>query len=128
MEREVFNRERQLQQVDEYRRDRIAQEAEYLLPELRQYVVGDTVEAIDASIERVKLDTQTIVSNFVASEPPPLPFQPRGAAPTAPPVGPMEQLTEQMPMSLAELRGMDMETYKKHRNALLQATNPNRRG
>ena len=129
MEREVFNRERALQQVEEYRRDRIAQESEYLLPELRQYIVGDTIEAVDASIERVKLDTQAIVSNFVAaSEPPPAPYQPRGAAPTAPPVGPMEQLTEQMPMSLAELRGMDMDTYKKHRNQLLQATNPNRRG
>jgi len=128
MEREVFNRERTLQQVEEYRRDRIAQEAEYLLPELRQYIVGDSVEAVDASIERVKLDTQAIVSNFVAaSEPPPAPYQPRGAAPTAPPVGPMEQLTDQMPMSLQDLRAMDMDTYKKHRNQLLQATNPNRR-
>ena len=128
MEREVFNRERQLAQVDEYRRDRIAQESEYLLPELRQYIAGDSVEAIDAAIERVKADTANIVSNFVAAaEPPPIPYQPRGAAPTAPPVGPMEQLTDQLPMSLQDLRAMDMDTYKKHRNQLLQATNPNRR-
>ena len=128
MEREVFNRERTLQQVDEYRRDRIAQESEYLMPELRQYIAGDTMEAIDAAIERVKADTANIVSNFVQqAEPPPIPYQPRGAAPTAPPVGPMEQLTEQTPMSLQDLRAMDMDTYKKHRNQLLQATNPNRR-
>ena len=47
-EREIFAKERQLQEAAIYRRDRIAQESEFLLPELRDFVYGDTPEEIDA--------------------------------------------------------------------------------
>jgi hypothetical protein len=113
--------------VQEYRRDRIEQEAEYILPELRDLISGDTPESIDASIEVMKARTEQIFTNMAAANQPPIPFQPRGAAPTAPPVGPMEQMPSYESLTPDDIRGMDMDTYKRYRPQLLQATNPNRR-
>lgn len=126
-DRAVFAKEREFTLVQEYRRDRIEQEQEAILPELREFVTGDTMEAIDASIEVVKARTEQIFQNLAAANPPPIPFQPRGAAPTAPPVGPMEQMPSYESLTPEDIKGMDMETYRKYRGQLLQATNPNRR-
>jgi hypothetical protein len=127
-EREIFNKERVLQEVAIYRRDRIEQEANDLLPELRDFVSGDTPEAIDASIEALKGRSQAILSNILAQEQAQVaPYQPRGAAPTAPPVGPMEQLPSYESLTPEDIKGMDMETYKRYRTQLLQATSPNNR-
>jgi hypothetical protein len=125
-DRAVFEKERMFAQVQEYRRDRIEQESEYILPELRDLITGDSAEAIDASIEVMKARTEQIFANMAAANPPPIPFQ-RGAAPTAPPVGPMEQMPSYESLTPDDIRGMDMETYKRYRGQLLQATNPNRR-
>lgn len=128
-DRAVFERERQLADTELYRRDRMAQEAEFILPELREFITGNTPDEIDASIEAMKLRTESIFQNLAAAEPPQAPFQPRGAAPTAPPVGPMEQLPNYQSLTPDDIRTMDMETYKRYRDSLLAATSPaNRRG
>jgi len=124
-DRAIFEKERAFAQVQEYRRDRVEQEAENILPELRDLISGDTPEAVDASIEVMKARTAQIFTNMAAAQQQ-LPFQPRGAAPTAPPVGPMEQMPSYESLTPDDIRGMDMETYKKYRAQLLQATNPNR--
>lgn len=127
-DRAVFNKEREFAQVQDYRRDRIEQEAEYILPELRDLISGDTPEAVDAAIEVMKARTEQIFINMSAANQQLVPFQqPRGAAPTAPPVGPMEQMPSYESLSPDDIRGMDMETYKKYRTQLLQATSPQRR-
>lgn len=125
-DRAIFEKERAFAQVQEYRRDRIEQESENILPELRDLIGGDTPEAVDASIEVMKARTAQIFTNMAAAQQQ-LPFQPRGAAPTAPPVGPMEQMPGYETLTPDDIRGMDMETYKRYRTQLLQATNPNRR-
>jgi hypothetical protein len=131
-DRQIYEKERQLAEAEIYRRDRIEQEANDILPELRDFVGGNSPEEIDRSIEAIKQRTAMIVQNFVSAEQPPVPFQPRmGAAPTAPPVGPMEQQSAQLNLNDPEvLRDMDMDTYKKIRPQLLQAANPtnSRRG
>jgi len=124
-DRAVFDRERQYNELQEYRRQRIEQESEWILPELRDLVSGDNPAAIDASIESMKARTEQIFANTLAanqSVPPP-----RGAAPTSPPVGPMEQLPSYESLTPEDIKGMDMETYKRYRSQLLQATSPNRR-
>jgi hypothetical protein len=121
-DREVFSKERQLQEAELYRRDRIAQESNDILPELRDFIRGSTPEEIDQSIEVMKERTASVLANFAAVEPPQVPFAPRGAAPTAPPVGPMEQLPSYESLTPEDIRGMDMDTYKKYRTQLLQAT------
>lgn len=129
-EREVFAKERALQEAMLYRRDRIEQESEYLIPELRDFVTGDTPEAIDASIEALKARSMAIVTNLLnAEQQQAAPYQPRGAALTSPPVGPMEQLPSYESLTPEDIKGMDMDTYKRYRSHLLQATSPhNRRG
>jgi hypothetical protein len=124
-DRAVFDRERQFNELQEYRRQRVEQESEWILPELRDLVNGDNPAAIDASIESMKARTEQIFANTLAANPAP---QPRGAAPTSPPVGPMEQLPSYESLTPEDIRGMDMETYKRYRSQLLQATSPNRRG
>ena len=123
-DRAVFEKERSFAELMNYRRDRIEQEAEYIIPELRDLITGDSVEAIDASINTMKARSEQIFANMVANQPPPP--QPRGAAPTAPPVGPMEQLPNYESLTPEDIKGMDMETYKRYRSQLLQATNPGR--
>jgi hypothetical protein len=128
-DRAVFEKERAFAEVQNYRRDRIEQEAEYILPELRDLISGDTPEAVDASINVMKARSEQIFTNMAAAtQQQQIPFQqPRGAAPTAPPVGPMEQMPSYESLTPDDIRNMDMETYKRYRGQLLQATNPNRR-
>jgi hypothetical protein len=121
-DREVFSKETQLRDAELYRRDRIAQEANDILPELRDFIQGSTPEEIDQSIEVMKERTASVLANFAAAEPPPVPYQRIGASPTAPPVGPMEQLPSYEQLTPEDIRGMDMDTYKKYRTHLLQAT------
>lgn len=126
-DRAVFEKERAFAQVQDYRRDRIEQEQEFILPELRDLITGDSPEAIDASINVMKARTEQIFTNMQAAMPPQVPFQqPRGAAPTLPPVGPMDQMPSYETLTPDQIRDMDMEQYKRYRPQLLQATNPNR--
>ena len=124
-DRAVFDRERQYAELQDYKRQRIEQESEYILPELRDLITGDNPAAVDASIEVMKARTELIFANMQANQPVPQP-QPRGAAPTSPPVGPMEQLPSYESLTPEDIKGMDMETYKRYRSQLLQATSPNR--
>ena len=125
-DRAVFEQERRLQEVTSYRQARIEQESEYLLPQLRKYITGDTPEEIDAAIEAAKAETDEIFSNFTAASQQQQPF--RGAAmPSVPPVGPMEQLPSYETLTPQDIAGMDMDTYKRYREQLLRATSPQQR-
>ena len=123
-DRAIFERERALTEAREYRQARIEQESEYLLPELRDLISGDTPEAVDASIEEMKSRSETIFNNIrAAAEPQPF----RGAAmASVPPVGPMEQMPSYEQLTPDDIRGMDMDTYKRYREQLLRATSPQR--
>lgn len=123
-DRAVYEQERRLVELESYRTARIEQEQEFLLPELRGYIQGNSEEEIDASIERAKADSEAILNNMMAAsqQQPVVPFQqPRVASPTTPSVGPMEEQTEQRPVGAADIAAMDMETYKRNRHLLLPA-------
>ena len=123
-DRAIWEREQQLREVEDYRRARIEQEAEFIMPELRDFITGSNPEEIDASIEAIKARTEAIVSNMLSSQQ----NVPRGAAPTAPPVGPMEQMPSYESLTPEDIRTMDMETYKRYRQGLLDATSRQYRG
>lgn len=126
-DRAVFDRERALVEAAQYRMARIEQEAEYIMPELRDLVYGDDPQTIDASIEEMKARTQSIVGNLQAQFQAPVPF--RGAAsPSLPPLGPMEQMPTTQQLSPDDIRNMSMDDYKKYRQQLLAATSPRNRG
>jgi hypothetical protein len=126
-DRAIFDRERQLADLEDYRRQRIEQEAEFIMPELRDFVVGASPEEIDQSIEAIKARTSAILANITqASQQAAVPM--RGAAPTAPPVGPMEQQPTYESLTPDDIRSMDMETYKRYRQGLLDASSRQYRG
>lgn len=126
-DRAVFERERRFQEITQYRQARVDQESEYIMPELRDLIVGNSEEEIDASIDEMKARTAAIMSNIqgaVQEQRQTL----RGAAPTAPPVGPLEQMETYESITPDDIRSMDMETYKKYRASLLNATGRAYRG
>lgn len=121
----LVEKERQLQELESYRRDRIEQEAEQIMPELRDLVVGDSIEQIEKSIETMKGRTAQIMQNITAGIDQQR-QQMRGTAPTAPPVGPLENAPMQRTLTDADIRSMSMDEYRRHREQLLNAARPQR--
>jgi hypothetical protein len=115
----IFEQERRFNQVQIYRRDRIEQEAEWILPELRDLIVGGDEGEVDEAIEVMKQRTAAIVENIQATltqQRQPI----RGVSPTGgPPVGPMEQQTAVETLSEEDIRKMDPRDYAKYRDRLL---------
>ena len=125
-DRAVFERERTIMQAREYRQARIEQEGEFILPELRDLIRGDTPEEVDASIAEMRARSEAIFENMRAAVEP-QPF--RGAAmASVPPVGPMEQLPSYEQLTPEDIRTMSMDDYKRYRESLLRATSPRQRG
>jgi DNA repair exonuclease SbcCD ATPase subunit len=123
----VFDRERAFIALEEYKTRRVHAESEAILPELLDLVRGNNEEEIEASIEEMKARTAAIMSQVeqvVGQQR----QQMRGAAPTAPPVGPLEQQPQYESLTPADVASMDMETYRRHRDGLLQATGRQYRG
>lgn len=126
-DRAVFEREKRFHELQQYMQARIAQESEFVLPELRDLIRGNSEQEIDASIEEMKARTAAIMGQIEANIGQTR-QQVRGAAPTAPPVGPLEQMTQYETLTPQDIASMDMETYKKHRDRLLNATGRAYRG
>lgn len=114
----VFEKERAFQRIEQYKQERIAQEAEYIMPELRDLIGGSDEAAIDNSIEEMKARTAAIMAQVTQSAQDQRQAM-RGAAPTAPPVGPMEQMQTYETITAEDISSMDMETYRKYRETLL---------
>lgn len=129
-DRAIFDQERKLAEIDTYRRQRLEQEQEEIIPALLDLVSGNSPEEIEQSIVYMKERSNVIASNFAAAaqqSQQQVPF--RGAAmPSVPPVGPLEQLPLNVPVTDALVKNMSMDDYKKNREQLLRMTNPNRRG
>lgn len=123
----VFDKERAFQRVEQYKQDRVAQESEYIMPELRDLIGGSDEAAIDQSIEEMKNRTAAIMAQVQQSAQDQR-QQMRGAAPTAPPVGPMEQMQTYETITAEDIGSMDMETYRKYRETLLNAAGRAYRG
>lgn len=115
----IFEQEKRFHELQDYRRDRIEQEGEWIFPELRDLVQGADPAEIDQSIEIMKQRTATIMQNVqgaLVAQRGPI----RGVAPTgAPPIGPMEQQTATQTLSVDDIRKMDPKTFGMYRDQLL---------
>jgi hypothetical protein len=122
-DRLIFAQEQRYQQVEAYRRDRLAQESEWIFPELRDLVSGADEAEIDQAIEQMKVRTGGILQQVAAAQqqlPQQRPQTLRGVAPTgAPPQGPMEHQTSVQQISLEDLQKMDPRTFAVYRDQLL---------
>jgi hypothetical protein len=124
-ERALREQEQKFSDLKDYRRLRIEQEANSIMPELRDLVAGESEQAIEASIMAMQQRTEAIlasVQGVVAQQRQAV----RGVGITAPPVGPMEQQTTFETLTPDDIRSMDMTTYAKYRDRLLQQTHQRR--
>lgn len=119
-DRALFEREKQMMELDQYRQAAIEQNANDIMPELRDLIHGNNEEEIHQSIEEMKQRTAIILENMSGAQQAQRQAM-RGVAPTAPPVGPMENSAEYQSLTPEDIRSMDMETYRKYRDKLIPA-------
>lgn len=117
-ERAILQKEKDLSDLRAYTQQRVAQEAESIAPQLRDFISGNSREEIDHSIELVKAKSQEIANAakdaFAAAR-----AAQRGVAPTGyAPVGPMETEGGQRQLSAQDIAQMDMAEYAKLRQQL----------
>jgi hypothetical protein len=120
-ERAVLEQERRYNAVQEYRRNRIEQEGDSIMPELRDLVTGSTEEEIETSIAVLREKTSAIFAEAVeqlSNQQLLQPQQIRGVGITSPPNGPLEQESAQRSFSPEDIRKMSMEDYAKYRESL----------
>ena len=119
----IFAREREWTALQDYKRNRIEQEQQFLMPQLRDLVTGNDVPEIDASIEEMKMRSAAIMSDMaqaVDAARPPMPL--RAASPTGQPsMGGAFDMGQQAPeqVTLADINAMDNKTYGQYRDRLM---------
>lgn len=113
----LLTKERQYSELMEYKNGAVRAVEDQILPELLDQVTGNTSEEIDASIARLVATSESILNNVGAALNTQRQTQP-GPRVTAPPVGPLETETGQQQLSAADIDGMDMAEFAKHRGQL----------
>lgn len=124
-EKAILEKERTLAQLASYIQAKLAEHADDIAPQLRDFVGGNTIEEIDDSIQRVLAKSAEIAEAareaFNASR-----AQMRGVAPTGyAPVGPMDLVANEKQLSPQDIANMPMQEYAKIRAQLIgnQAAN-----
>jgi DNA repair exonuclease SbcCD ATPase subunit len=121
----LLEQERRFQELESYRSRRIQDEQDHLMPELVEFIKGNSEEEIEAAISSVASRTSAILSNIQQAIPQ---NRVRGVPPTGyPPNGPAENMTEQQTYTAADIAAMSNEEYAKVRDRLLASTRPARR-
>ena len=121
----LLARERDYQELQTYRSQRLEQERENIIPELIDLIQGNNAEEVEASIISLKEKSTRIFDNVAAAS-----QQSRkemvGARITAPANGPLDNDSDSQSASPDELRNMSMADYAKNRSKLLGASGTNR--
>lgn len=122
----LLEQERKFSALQDYRATRLQAEAENIMPELRDYINGASEAEIEQSIALAIEKTNKVISNFQQATQQQRQQQ-RGASVTSPPVGPLEDNSQNYEtLSADDIRGMDMNEYAKRRGSLLGAASKNR--
>lgn len=131
----LIEAERQFQAVQSYRAQRLTEaDAADIMPQLVDMVSGHSEEEIDASILRAVEKSEAILAEFANHQQNVQQQQivarqnARGTTVTAPPVGPMENQSEQMTFSAEDIKNMSIQDYAKYRPQLMNAASAARRG
>lgn len=122
----MLEKERSFTELMQYRAARLEQEGDDIIPQLRDMVVGDTREQIDASISALKERSEAILTEMAAATGAARQSA-RGVGVTAPPVGPLDNNSGHESFSAEQLRDMDMGTYAQLRGRLLGAASQQQR-
>lgn len=126
-EREVFAREQELAELQQYQAQRLSAEAENIAPELLDFAGGNSREEIDASIERLKAKSQQIVQSMTQAQVAARASM-RGTSTTGFGTGPAEAHTGQRTFTADDIKNMPMAEYAKYRHQLVPAAIEAQRG
>lgn len=115
----VLEQERRYQELESYKSRRIAEEQDNIMPELLDFIKGNSEDEIESAISAVVARTSAIVENIQQA----MPQQQqrlRGVPATgSTPIGPLENMTEQQTLTSADIANMSMDQYAQIRDRLL---------
>jgi hypothetical protein len=118
----LIAKEREFQELQDYKAQQIAQNAADIAPQFLDYIGGNTAEEIAASIDRARQKTAEILNEVEALRTQqwhgmrgPSVTAPGGLGPAENETGMVRQLSDQ------EISAMSMEEYARHRGPLRQA-------
>jgi hypothetical protein len=115
----LLEKERALSDLQQYRNARLAQEADNIIPELSDLVMGNTREEVDASLADLVTRSNSILENARAQRDTAR-REMQGTKSTLPPTGPLETNSESTrQLTAQEIAQMDMGEYAKYRNRIL---------
>jgi DNA repair exonuclease SbcCD ATPase subunit len=114
----LLERERDFNELNNYRQSRLEQEREGIIPELLDMVSGNTREELDASLASLRERSSRILESAQAAMQNTR-KEMAGTRVTTPPAGPLENQMESRQFSAADIANMDMGEYAKYRNRLL---------
>ena len=114
----LLDQERQFQEVQAYRQQRLESERDNIIPELVDLIDGASPEDIEASIESLKERSARILESAQQA----MTSARRdmaGSRVTAPAAGPLDTDTENRSFSPEDIRNMSVSDYQKYRERLL---------
>ena len=116
----LLEQERKFAELQAYRQQAIETNRDNIIPQLVDYIQGDTPEEINASIEGLVSRSNSILEsaqNAMQQQRREMP----GARVTAPGVGPLETNSEPRQFTAADIASMPMNEYAKIRGSILSA-------
>lgn len=129
MEREraiaLLDQERQFQELQQYRTQRVEDEREAIIPELLDLVHGSSADEIEASISSLKDRSSRILESAQQA----MSSARRdmvGTRTTIPAAGPLDTDSENRNFSPDDIKNMSLSDYQKYRERLLGSTANNR--
>jgi DNA repair exonuclease SbcCD ATPase subunit len=117
----LLEQERRFQEIESYKSRRITEEQDNIMPELLDFVRGNSEDEIESAISAVRERTSAIMENIQQAMPQRQNL--RGVPATgSTPIGPLENMTEQQTLTSADIANMTMEQYAQVRDRLLAQT------
>lgn len=112
---ETMKKEHEFLRLQSFTQRRVAEEiaANTIIPDLVEYIGGNTEDEVEASITKAKEKTANIVRGATSLGTPSIPVG--GVSPTAGPSGPLDNLSAPKQLSLADLQAMPMDQWAQYR-------------
>jgi DNA repair exonuclease SbcCD ATPase subunit len=114
----LLEREKEFANLQSYRQQLLETERDNIMPQLVDFIQGNTPEELAQSVESLKERTASILESAQAA----LQQQRRdmrGTSATLPPAGPLETNSEQRMPTAEEIAAMPMNEYAKYRSRIL---------
>lgn len=117
----LLEREKTYADLQAYRQQVIEEERENIIPQLVDFIQGNSREELAESVERLKERSASILES-AQSAMQNARKEMKGTSISAPPAGPLETNSEQRSLTPQEIAAMSMNDYAKYRDRLMSET------